>query len=66
MENVAIQDGALIHPIISERACGGFLALSPQDAPVRIGVVGETAEEAQSNFAAAIARWTELLQEGNP
>ena len=38
--------------------------MSPQDAPVRIGVVGESIEEVQANFAATIARWAELLQEG--
>lgn len=55
-------DGFSVRPEVSERACGGFLAVSPEEAPLRIGVEGDTAEDARAKFAFALARWTEILE----
>jgi hypothetical protein len=40
----------------------GWLAVTPPDYPYRIGVVGNTVEEAQRRFVAALAAWEELHQ----
>lgn len=40
----------------------GWLATTPRDHPYRIGVVGETREEAQRRFVAAFAAWEELQE----
>lgn len=41
-------------------AAGGWLAVTPADHPYRIGVVGETKEEARRRFAGELAAWSEL------
>lgn len=38
----------------------GWLASSPPDYPYRIGVVGQTEEEARRRFVVALAAWSEL------
>lgn len=42
------------------QAAGGWLATTPRDHPYRIGVIGETREEAERRFVAAFAAWEEL------
>lgn len=46
-------------PDVREAAVG-WLATSPPDFPYRIGVVGESRDEAYRRFVAALARWEEL------
>ena len=41
-------------------AAGGWLATTPRDHPYRIGVMGETKDEARRRFVAAFAAWEEL------
>jgi hypothetical protein len=42
----------------------GWLAISPPDSDVRIGVIGADRADAESRFAAALARWDEPLAAG--
>ena len=51
-----------IRPCLVERQCGGWLALSPPDAILRIGVVGDTEQEAREKFIAALMSWEEILE----
>ena len=46
-------------PDIQEAAVG-WLATTPRDHPYRIGVVGESRDEAYRRFVAAFAAWEEL------
>src|SRR5512139_4067626 len=39
------------------RACGGWLATTPSDSPLKIGVVGETEEGAREALRIALLRW---------
>lgn len=55
----------IIHPRLIERECGGWLALSPFDAQIRIGVTANTEEAARHEFARSIARWEEILADGH-
>lgn len=41
-------------------ATTGWLATTPRDHPYRIGVIGDTQEEAHRRFVAAVAAWQEL------
>ncbi len=49
-----------IEPEVINRVCGGWLALTPRAAPVRLGAVGLTEEAARANFAQMIERWAAL------
>jgi hypothetical protein len=42
------------------QGASGWLASSPSDYPIRIGVVGDTRDEAERRFGAAFAAWEEL------
>ncbi len=42
------------------RVQAGWLATTPRDHPYRIGVIGDTQEEARRRFVAAFAAWEEL------
>lgn len=50
----------LIEPKVT-KARTGFLAVSPQGSDVMIGVVGDTEEDARSNFAARVEVLREVL-----
>jgi predicted RNase H-like HicB family nuclease len=49
----------LCEPEIRETPAG-WMAYSPPDFPYRIGVVGETREEARGRFTDALEAWREL------
>jgi hypothetical protein len=49
-------------PELTARECGGWLAVAPKDAAIRIGVTGSTEKEARENFALSLDRWIENLQ----
>jgi hypothetical protein len=51
-----------IEPIISARRCGGWLATTPNGAPISVGVTGETEAEARSAFRTAMERWEITLR----
>ena len=48
-------------PRLLRRAYGGWLAISPADADLQIGVTGSTEEEAGERFRVAWSRCIDLL-----
>lgn len=50
-----------IRPQLTERACGGWLAVTPADAAVCLGVTGPTENKARENFSRSFDRWKEIL-----
>lgn len=56
------QDRFAIEPELSERVCGGWLAVTPSEAALRIGVVARTEMEARERFKQSVARWQANLQ----
>jgi hypothetical protein len=56
---MAIQPEAVttLEPRLIERRNGGWLAVTDDDSPVRIGVVGGTEAEARERFHEALTRW---------
>lgn len=50
-----------VKPRVVKRECGGWLAVSPQDAPMHLGETGATQEEAVRRFQLAWKRWSETL-----
>jgi hypothetical protein len=48
-------------PELRHRACGGWLALSPSNTSLQIGVTAETKEEAAEQFQRSYARTLEIL-----
>lgn len=53
-------------PVLVERACGGWLALSPPGYSIRIGVTAITNVEARLRWHDSIARWKRDLQSKGP
>lgn len=51
----------LIDPHMIRRVCGGWLAVSPLDSDVRIGVTGLTEDEARAGFARSLVGWDKCL-----
>jgi hypothetical protein len=51
-----------MEPLVPElrRTPSGWLALSPSDDPIRIGVVGDTEAEARANYVKRRSYWEEL------
>ena len=50
-----------LHPRIVRRVCGGWLAVSPPGASLKIGVTAATEAEAGEAFQIAVCRWRELV-----
>ena len=50
-----------VTPELINRTCGGWLAVTPSDAPLRLGVTAQTESEAREKFACAVNRWMEIL-----
>lgn len=50
-----------ISPRLIQRARGGWLAVTPDNARLRLGVTAPTENEAREEFSRAIERWTEIL-----
>lgn len=48
-------------PVIVARACGGWLAYSHHHDTLKIGVTGQTENDAAERFSASYARWLEIL-----
>jgi hypothetical protein len=46
-----------LEPRLIERRSGGWLAVTDDDSPVRVGVVGDTEDEARERFREALVRW---------
>jgi hypothetical protein len=52
-----------VEVVLIERRGGGWLAVSAPGANLRIGVEGESQEQAEQNFVDALARWTAVADE---
>lgn len=48
-------------PDLVQRACGGWLAISPISSPIAVGVTAPTAQEAREKFGSVFRRWLEIL-----
>ena len=48
-------------PRISKSRCGGWIAVSEADAPLKIGVTADTEEEAPAAFVQAVSEWEMIL-----
>ena len=49
-----------ICPELIKRAPGGWLAVSPDRAVIRIGVTGSTENEARDKFTQALQKWADI------
>lgn len=53
-----------IHPEVIRREVGGWLAVSPKWARLRVGVTAETEDDARALFSQTVKRWLEIIEEG--
>jgi len=51
-----------LEPVLMKRACGGWLAVSPQHYSLKIAVRAVGRDEARVAYSAAFNRWKALLQ----
>lgn len=51
-------------PRLVQRHCGGWLALAPEGARLRIGVSADSSEAAQEMYQAAVGEWQATLALG--
>ena len=51
-----------VEPVLIERACGGWLAVSPRHYSLKIAVRAVGRDEARVAYSAAFNRWKALLQ----
>lgn len=51
-------------PKITERRCGGWLAVSREASPIKIGVTAPTEQQARSEFVKAMSEWQQLIASG--
>ena len=49
------------HPKLVKRECGGWLAVSPADSSIRIGVTAPTKSEAKDKFQHSMRKWAKIL-----
>jgi hypothetical protein len=52
---------AEIKPQVIRRACGGWLAATPHNAGLSMGVTAPTEDEARETFGYVLARWLEII-----
>ena len=54
-----------IEPDLLERHCGGWLAKSPGNCPIKIGITGHTKEDAKARYQLSIRKWVDTLYSNN-
>jgi hypothetical protein len=54
-------ENAMIRPNLIERACGGWLAVTPDGSNLSFGVTAETKELALAAFYKSLKKWQEAL-----
>lgn len=59
--NSTTNEGGEIRPEMIRRVCGGWLAVSPKNARLRVGVTAATEDDARELFRQTIERWVEIL-----
>lgn len=52
-----------VEAVVTERACGGWLAVSAPGALLRVGATGTTESEALAGFERAVRRFEALVDE---
>jgi hypothetical protein len=52
-----------VKPVLVERACGGWIAMTPRGWPLSIGVTAPTQERAVCEFEHAMERWAKIGEE---
>lgn len=55
-----MQSETIPQPVVTARARGGWLAVSDESQPIRIGVVGDDEQSTRQAFERSIKRWMEL------
>lgn len=53
-----------VNPVLIERKCGGWLAITPRGWPLGIGVTADTKENAEANFRAELERFSSIQEHG--
>lgn len=63
-----IKDKALfsVGPILIERRCGGWLAVTPHGWPLGIGVTADTKEDAEKKFLEELERFSKIQEYTEP
>lgn len=51
-----------VKPILIERTCGGWLAITPQGWPLGIGVTASTKADAEQNFRDEMDRLSKIRE----
>jgi hypothetical protein len=54
-------EGMSIQPVLIKRECGGWLAVTPDDVPLRLGMEGEDEQAAIDAYNRERANWIEIL-----
>lgn len=59
-------DSALyaVKPVLMERRCGGWLAVTPRGWPLSLGVTAPSSDKAVTEFHAALDRWARISETG--
>lgn len=56
-----------VSPVLVERRCGGWLALTPDGWPLGIGVTAETKFDAENKFREELERFSKIRErDSNP
>lgn len=50
-----------VRPTLIQRPTGGWMAVSPSNSGISIGVDAQTKEEALERFRSVFSRWLEIL-----
>jgi hypothetical protein len=50
----------LVEPVLIERRCGGWLAITPRGWPLGIGVTADTRDAAVMQFREMLERWKHI------
>lgn len=58
----AVDASFAIEPCLLKLHYGGWLATTPEEAELRIGVVGENEDVARALFRASLERWKEISE----
>lgn len=51
------------NPVMVRRACGGYLAVTPRNHPLSIGVTGDDKRETKMKYFRTLRSWLRILNE---
>lgn len=52
----------MVSPVVIERRCGGWLAITPRGWPLGIGVTAQTKDEAETKFREELQRFSAIKE----